>query len=165
MTKAAVICLGTMGPGIAATLARGGMTVTAFDTMAEQRQRALDGIRTATGVLTSLGMPDRSGGAEIKVCDDLAQALDGADLVVESVPEKADIKAQVFQQIDKLVGKKCVIASNTSGIPITKLQSGNSAPGRVVGMHWSNPPHIIPMIEVIAGKETAPATVSWMCDT
>ena len=61
----------------------------------------------------------------------------------------------MFQQIDKLVGKKCIIASNTSGIPITKLQSGNSAPGRVVGMHWSNPPHVIPVIEVIAGDETA----------
>src|SRR5258705_3706895 len=99
MTKAAVIGLGTMGPGIAATLARGGMTVTVFDTMAEQRQRAADGIRTATAVLTSLGMPDRSGGVEIKICDDLAQALDGVDVVIESVPEKDDIKAQGFQQI------------------------------------------------------------------
>ena len=164
MTKAAVVGMGTMGPGIAATLARGGMTVTAFDTMAEQRQRAVDGIRMATGVLTSLGMPDRSGGVEIKMCDDLAQALEGADVVVESVPEKLEIKAQVFQQIDKLVGKNCIIASNTSGIPITKLQSGNSAPGRVVGMHWSNPPHVIPVIEVIAGDQTAKETVAWMCD-
>jgi 3-hydroxybutyryl-CoA dehydrogenase/5-formyl-3-hydroxy-2-methylpyridine 4-carboxylate dehydrogenase len=164
MTKAAVIGLGTMGPGIAATLARGGMTVTVYDTMAEQRQRAADGMRMATGVLTSLGMPDHGGGAEIKVCDNLADALAGADLVVESVPEKADIKAQVFQQIDMLVSKECIIASNTSGIPITKLQTGNSAPGRVVGMHWSNPPHVIPVIEVIAGNETTSKTVTWMCD-
>jgi len=163
MTKVAVVGLGTMGPGIAATLARGGMTVTAFDTMAEQRQRAAEGIRAATGVLANLGMPDRSGGAEIKIHDDLAQALDGADFVVETVPEKLEIKSQVFQQIDKLVGKKCILASNTSGIPITKLQSGNSAPGRVVGMHWSNPPHVIPVIEVIAGNETAKETVDWMC--
>src|SRR5262245_43099066 len=137
MTKAAVVGLGTMGPGIAATLARGGMTVTAFDSMAEQRQRAAEGIRTAAGVLASLGVPDRGGGAEVRSHDDLAQALAGADLVVDCVPEKADIKAQVFQQIDSLVGKQCVIASNTARIPITKLQSGNSAPGRVVGMHWS----------------------------
>jgi len=164
MTKAAVIGLGTMGPGIAATLARGGMTVTVYDTMAEQRQRAADGMRMATGVLTSLGMPDRGGGAEIKVCDNLADALNGADLVVESVPEKADIKAAVFQQIDMLVSKSCIIASNTSGIPITKLQTGNSAPGRVVGMHWSNPPHVIPVIEVIAGDQTSKETVTWMCD-
>ena len=163
MTKAAVVGLGTMGPGIAATLARGGMTVTAFDSMAEQRQKAADGIRAATGVLANLGMPDRSGGAEVKIHDDLAKALEGADVVIETVPEKLDIKAQVFQQIDKLVSKTCILASNTSGIPITKLQAGNSAPGRVVGMHWSNPPHVIPVIEVIAGNETAKATVDWMC--
>ncbi len=164
MTKAAVVGLGTMGPGIAATLLRGGMSVGAFDPFAEQRQKAPDAIRMATGVLTALGMPDRSGGAEIEIHDDLKSCLAGVDLVVETVPEKLDIKAQVFAEIDKHVGKACVIGSNTSGIPITKLQSGNSAPGRVVGMHWSNPPHIIPMIEVIAGKETSPATVTWMCD-
>jgi 3-hydroxybutyryl-CoA dehydrogenase/5-formyl-3-hydroxy-2-methylpyridine 4-carboxylate dehydrogenase len=62
------------------------------------------------------------------------------------------------------VSKDCIIASNTSGIPITKLQTGNSAPGRVVGMHWSNPPHVIPVIEVIAGNETTSKTVTWMCD-
>jgi 3-hydroxybutyryl-CoA dehydrogenase/5-formyl-3-hydroxy-2-methylpyridine 4-carboxylate dehydrogenase len=152
-----------MGPGIAATLARGGLTVTGFDSMAEQRQKAADGIRAATDVLAKLGMPDRSGGAEVKIHDDLAQALEGADVVIETVPEKLDIKAQVFQQIDKLVSKKCILASNTSGIPITKLQAGNSAPGRVVGMHWSNPPHVIPVIEVIAGDETAKETVDWMC--
>jgi 3-hydroxybutyryl-CoA dehydrogenase/5-formyl-3-hydroxy-2-methylpyridine 4-carboxylate dehydrogenase len=140
------------------------MTVTAFDPVAEQRQRAADGFRLATGVLGNLGVPDRGGGAEIRVYDSLAQAVEGADLVVETVPEKLDVKVQVFGEIDKLVGKACVLASNTSGIPITKLQAGNSAPGRVVGMHWSNPPHIIPMIEVIAGNETAPETVTWMCD-
>jgi 3-hydroxybutyryl-CoA dehydrogenase/5-formyl-3-hydroxy-2-methylpyridine 4-carboxylate dehydrogenase len=165
MTKAAIVGLGTMGPGIAATLNRAGMTVTAYDAMAEQRQRANDGITMAMGVLGNLGMPDRSGGNQIKICDTLAEAVNGAELVIETVPEKADIKAQVFKEIDALVGKDCVIASNTSGIPITKLQSGNSAPGRVVGMHWSNPPHIIPMIEVIAGNETSKQTVAWMCDT
>ncbi len=165
MTKAAIVGLGTMGPGIAATLSRGGMTVTAYDAMAEQRQRASEGIGMAMGVLGNLGMPDRSGGAGIRICDSLADAVKDADLVVETVPEKPDIKAQVFREIDGLVGRTCVIASNTSGIPITRLQSGNSAPGRVVGMHWSNPPHIIPMIEVIAGNETSKETVAWMCDT
>jgi 3-hydroxybutyryl-CoA dehydrogenase/5-formyl-3-hydroxy-2-methylpyridine 4-carboxylate dehydrogenase len=81
------------------------------------------------------------------------------------VPEKLEIKQAVFKEIDGLVAKTCVLASNTSGIPITKLQDGNSAPGRVVGMHWSNPAHVIPMIEVIAGNQTAPATVAWMVET
>ena len=71
----------------------------------------------------------------------------------------------MFKEIDAAVARTCIIASNTSGIPITKLQDGNSAPGRVVGMHWSNPAHVIPMIEVIAGNQTDKATVTWMVDT
>jgi 5-formyl-3-hydroxy-2-methylpyridine 4-carboxylic acid 5-dehydrogenase len=162
MTKAAVVGLGTMGPGIAATLARAGMTVTAYDVSAEQRQKAAEGAKMANGVLERLGVPARGDGAAITVSDSMADCLKGADLVVETVPEKLDLKQQVFKEIDGLVSKSCVIASNTSGIPITKLQAGNSAPGRVVGMHWSNPPHLIPMIEVIAGSETDKATVDWM---
>lgn len=164
MTKAAVVGLGTMGPGIAATLARAGMTVTAYDASAEQRAGAAAKVKTAMGVLGNLGVADR-GQAEVTVAETLADCVKGAELVVETVPEKLDIKAKVFQEIDGLVGKDCVLASNTSGIPITKLQAGNSAPGRVVGMHWSNPAHVIPMIEVIAGAETTPATVTWMVDT
>ena len=165
MTTAAVIGLGTMGPGIAATLCRAGMKVTAFDVSPEQRSKAPQSVKTATTVLTNLGMPDRSNGAEVQIADSLAASVKGVDLVVETVPEKLDIKAKVFQEIDGAVGKNCIIASNTSGIPISKLQAGNSAPGRVVGMHWSNPAHVIPMIEVIAGNETKRETVTWMVDT
>ena len=164
MTKAAVIGLGTMGPGIAATLARGGMTVRVFDTQADALERCPAAMELAGKVLDALGTPDKRI-ADVAVHNDLAACLEGVDLVVETVPEKPDIKAAVFAEIDGLVGKDCILASNTSGIPVTKLQEGNSNAGRVVGMHWSNPPHVIPMIEVIAGKATTPATVQWMCDT
>ena len=163
--KAAVIGLGTMGPGIATTLARGGMEVSAFDMSADQRAKAPALMQQAMGVLGALSMPDKSGGRMPAVTDSLAESCKGAALVVETVPERLDIKAAVFKEIDRLVGKDCVIASNTSGIPITKLQANVSSPGRIVGMHWSNPAHVIPMIEVIAGNDTAPGTVKWMCDT
>jgi len=164
MTKAAVIGLGTMGPGIAATLARAGLTVTAFDADAGQRAKAPKGFAIAAGVLTRLGLPDRSAG-EITIMDSLAACVAGADLVVETVPEKLELKVDVFRQIEAAVGPDCVLASDTSGIPITKIQEGLSLPGRVVGMHWSNPPHIIPMIEVIAGEKTSPEVVRWMVET
>lgn len=165
MSKAAVVGLGTMGPGIAATLSRAGMTVTAFDVSADQRAKAPQMVEMANGVLGNLGTPDRSTGAGVKIVDSLAECVAGADLVVETVPEKLDIKLAVFKEIDAAVSKSCVIASNTSGIPITKLQAGVSEPGRVVGMHWSNPAHVIPMIEVIAGEQTDAKIVTWMCDT
>lgn len=164
MTKAAVVGLGTMGPGIAQTLARGGMSVAAFDASLDQRQKAAAGLQAANTVLTNLGMPDRSGGVSVTVAESLEDCVRGADLVIENVPEKIEIKSKVLREIDALVGSACIIASDTSGIPITKLQEHVREPGRVVGMHWSNPPHIIPMIEVIAGAKTAPATVSWMVE-
>lgn len=161
MTKAAVIGLGTMGPGIAATLARAGIAVTAFDASPDQRQKAPLGFDLATRVLESLGVAVTTGGS-ISLADSLEDCVAGADLVIENVSEKLDVKREVFAAIAGLVADDTIIASDTSGIPITKIQSGMKNPGRIIGMHWSNPPHIIPMIEVIAGAETAKATVEWM---
>jgi len=164
MTKAAVIGLGTMGPGMAMTLARAGMTVTAYDMDAGKREAAGAGMDLANSVLERLGTPDKSPGKP-EIGDSMAAALDGAAVAIETVPEKLEIKQAVFKEMDGLVGPDCILASNTSGIPITKLQDGISNPGRVVGMHWSNPPHVIPMIEVIAGAETSQATVDWTVKT
>jgi 3-hydroxybutyryl-CoA dehydrogenase/5-formyl-3-hydroxy-2-methylpyridine 4-carboxylate dehydrogenase len=161
MTKAAIIGLGTMGPGIAATLSRAGIPVRCFDANAEQRASAPSRFQAAGGVLAGLGMPDKSQGAAIAVCDTLTDCVAGADLVLENVSEKLEIKAEVFRQAETAVSKDCILASDTSGIPISKIQEFVAAPERVVGMHWSNPPHVIPMIEVIAGARTEPKVVEW----
>jgi 3-hydroxybutyryl-CoA dehydrogenase/5-formyl-3-hydroxy-2-methylpyridine 4-carboxylate dehydrogenase len=79
--------------------------------------------------------------------------------VIENVPENIAVKAEVYRAIDPLIASDTIVASDTSGIPITKLQAYISNPARMVGMHWSNPPHIIPMIEVIGGEQTAPETI------
>ena len=75
------------------------------------------------------------------------------------MPENLEVKAAVYRALDPLVPADTIVASDTSGIPITELQRFLSNPARLVGMHWSNPPHIIPMIEVIGGEKTAPQTV------
>jgi len=93
---------------------------------------------------------------------ELDRCVAGADLVVETVPEVLELKLELLGKLDDLVSPECVLASDTSGLPITRLQEGNSNPGRVIGMHWSNPPHIIPIIEVVAGRDTAPETVDRM---
>lgn len=163
MMKAAVIGLGTMGPGICATLARAGLTVSAFDLSPDQRAKTPPMIEAATQVLEKLGVTHIQGGS-IAMLDALESAVAGADLVIENVPEKLELKREVFAAICRVVPAGTIIASDTSGIPISDIQAGMTEPGRIVGMHWSNPPHIIPMIEVIAGRETAPATVAWMKD-
>ncbi len=158
MNRVAVIGMGTMGPGIAATLARAGLRVSAFDADSAKRARAPQGFATAAEVLTALGVPDRTG-AGVVVADTLAACVAGADLVIETVPEDLDLKIRVFREIEEHVGDDCILASDTSGIPITRIQAGTRLPSRLIGMHWSNPPHIIPMIEVIPGEKTAPGVV------
>jgi len=150
-----------MGPGIAATLARAGFTISAFDADAGQRAKAQAGFDIATTVLGNLGVPEQPHSA-IAVADSLADSVAGADLVIENVSEKLELKIKVFQEIEAVVSKDCIIASDTSGIPITKIQEGVATPERVIGMHWSNPPHIIPMIEVIPGARTAPKVTEAM---
>jgi 3-hydroxybutyryl-CoA dehydrogenase/5-formyl-3-hydroxy-2-methylpyridine 4-carboxylate dehydrogenase len=163
MKNAAVIGLGTMGPGIAATLARAGINVAAFDADPAKREKAVPAFAAAATVLSALAVPDHSA-AVIQVHDGLAGCVAGADLVIETVPEDLDLKIQVFREIEAHVADDCILASDTSGIPITRIQAGTRVPGRVIGMHWSNPPHIIPMIEVIAGEHTAPEVAGALAD-
>ncbi len=160
MQSAALIGLGTMGPGIAATLSRGGIPVRVHDVQPAAMERARGLLTLAYGVLDRLGIaPPGSGQAAVTFCDDLATTVEGASLVIENVPEKVEVKAALYRAIDPLIGPDVIVATDTSGIPIGTLQGFLSHPERFVGMHWSNPPHIIPMIEVIAGALTAPATV------
>ena len=123
MTKAAVIGLGTMGPGIAATLARAGMAVTAFDADAGQRGKAPKGFEFAAGVLTRLGLPDRSTG-EIAVTDSLAAAVAGADLVLETVPEKLELKIDVFRQVEAVVGPIACLPPTPPAFPSPGSRTG-----------------------------------------
>lgn len=163
--RVAIIGLGTMGPGMAARLARGGIDVVAYDINPAALERASAMLPNCNEALDGLGITaPASGAGTIELTTDMAQAVAGADLVIENVPENESIKASVYQQIDALVGQDVLVASDTSGIPITLLQAHISNPARMVGMHWSNPPHIIPMIEVIAGEKTAPEVVTTIKD-
>lgn len=161
---AAVIGLGTMGAGIAATLARAGITTRAFDISPAATEKARSALPGISQVLDKLGVANQGDATAVTFAESLAEAVVGADLVIENVPEKLDLKKQVLAEIEEAVAADCIIASDTSGIPITLLQEGLSHPGRIAGMHWSNPPHIIPMIEVIAGSHTDTKTTQAVAD-
>jgi 3-hydroxybutyryl-CoA dehydrogenase/5-formyl-3-hydroxy-2-methylpyridine 4-carboxylate dehydrogenase len=141
-----------MGPGMAARLARGGLEVRCFDTSPEALARGAAALPMVRGVMDRLGIPDRGGA--VRSCATLEEAVAGADLVIENVPERIEVKETVFRAIEPLLAEGAILASDTSGIPISRLQAFVARPGRVVGMHWSNPPHIIPVIEVIPGERT-----------
>jgi 3-hydroxyacyl-CoA dehydrogenase len=156
---AAVIGAGTMGPGMAAVLARAGSAVRLYDISAEVLERARAGCQLAAGALDRVEAASAPGGSVVFESD-LGQALAGAELVLEAVPEKLDLKRDVIAAFEDHLTDDAIIASNTSGIPITQIATALKHPGRLVGMHWSNPPHLIPMIEVVPGEQTAAATTA-----
>jgi 3-hydroxyacyl-CoA dehydrogenase len=161
--RAAVIGTGTMGPGMGAVLARAGIETALYDVSAEALERAKATAQLAEGVLERLEAPKENGGA-LRFESDLAAALDRVDFVLEAVPEKLELKHEVFPQFEQHVSAETILASNTSGIPITKIAEVCARPERVVGMHWSNPPHLIPMIEVIPGEQTEERVVDDACE-
>jgi 3-hydroxybutyryl-CoA dehydrogenase/5-formyl-3-hydroxy-2-methylpyridine 4-carboxylate dehydrogenase len=100
-----------------------------------------------------------SGRERLHYTADVPGALRGADFVLEAIPERLDLKQAFFRDAEREVKEDVVLASNTSGIPITELGCALCRPERLVGMHWSNPPHLIPVIEVVRGTQTGDAAV------
>jgi 3-hydroxyacyl-CoA dehydrogenase len=153
----AVIGAGTMGPGMAAVLARAGSEVRLYDISAEVLERARGSCQLAAQALDRVEAASAPGGS-VAYHADLDGALAGAGLVLEAIPEKLELKQQVTASLEQRLADDAIIATNTSGIPVTKIAAVLRHPARYIGMHWSNPPHLIPMIEVIPGEQTAPET-------
>jgi len=151
---AAIVGTGTMGPGMGAVLERIGTKVYLYDIDPAALDRAKTGVELARGVLDRLDAPQAAGGS-IEFSTDLAETVGEAALVMEAVPENLELKKRVFADLVALAPDGAVLTSNTSGIPITKIAEGSPAASRIIGMHWSNPPHLIPMIEVVQGDQTS----------
>ncbi|MBA7671645.1 3-hydroxybutyryl-CoA dehydrogenase [subsurface metagenome] len=82
------------------------------------------------------------------------EEISGVDMVVEAIPEQIKLKQELFQELDKMFSSDVILTTNTSGISISAIASVTKKPDRVVGMHWWNPPYIIPVIEIIKGQKT-----------
>lgn len=87
-----------------------------------------------------------------------------ADFVLEAIPEKMDVKHTFWEEVSRLVGEDVVLATNTSGMSVTEIAQTVYRPERFAGMHWVNPPHLIPLVEVIAGEASADETLDILCD-
>jgi len=159
LNNATILGTGTMGPGMAAVLARAGMQVTMFDVNPEALERAKGIVGVAEGVLDRLDVAVHDGGA-LRYESDQASALAGAEIVIEAIPEQLELKQRVLAEVEGHIAAETIIASNTSGLPITKIAANLRHPERVIGWHWSNPPHLIPMNEVINGERTSPAVTA-----
>ncbi len=160
--QVAVIGAGTMGSGIALTFARAGYEVSLQARRRESLDRAFAIIHGACRSLQQAGVlsPDEVEATcrRIRATTDLAEALDGCQFVSENVPERLDLKQEIFRELDRLL-PEAILTTDTSGLSITEIASATQDPGRVVGLHWVNPPHLIPLVEVIPGDDTSPEAV------
>ena len=158
-----VIGAGTMGPGIAATFARHGYRTMLCDIEPAQIDKARRAVDFVFAIWSKGGFASDADIEAARRCLSFAvdafAGVDEADLVLENAPERLELKRSIFATLAQRTRDTTILASDTSGIPISSLQQGVANPGRVVGMHWSNPPHLIPVIEVIRGRDTAQATL------
>ena len=160
----AVIGAGLMGHGIALTLAKAGRNVAITDPFEEARATVGERIRRSMEAMgDNEGIISRTL-AMIEVMDTTAKAVCEADIVFEAAPEKLDLKQKIFAEIEGHAPDSCILASNTSVMPITKIMSKLRLKNRALGTHWWNPPHMIPLVEVIQTEWTDPELAQTMFD-
>ena len=161
--KLAVIGAGLMGSGIAQVSAQAGWDVTLRDVTDEALTRGTDAIKASYDKFVSKGKlaADDAEAAlgRITTTTDLDAAAD-ADVVVEAVFEKIEVKREIFAALDKLVGDETVLASNTSAIPITKIAAATGRPERVVGTHFFSPVPMMALCELVRGHKTSDETLA-----
>ena len=118
-------------------------------------------VEAAWPSLERLGLPAGSDATRVSFHDDPATAVEGVALVQENGPENLDVKRTLFARIDAALAPETVVASSTSGFMPSELQAGRRGPQRYVVGHPFNPPHLIPLVEVVGGRATDPAVVDW----
>jgi len=158
----AVVGAGTVGASWAAFFALHGLEVRVFD-VHEPTRRAAEGIlRGHLQRLVALGLAeaDRVAGVRVTVADGLEAAVAGADFVQESAVERYDVKRELFAQLDAMTAPDCLLASSSSGLLISEIQTVMGHPERAFIAHPFNPPHLIPLVELVAGKATAAESVA-----
>ena len=159
--SAAVIGTGMMGPGIAGTLAYGGLQTTILSRTAASAAEGLKKALEQLDLLSANGLldPERALKARtlLTSSDDFNSVIPTVDLVVESAPENMAFKQDLFAQLDALAKPDAVLATNTSGLSITAIASRCKRPERAMTTHFWNPPHLMPLVEIVRGEKTDPA--------
>ncbi|HEY1045436.1 MAG TPA: 3-hydroxyacyl-CoA dehydrogenase NAD-binding domain-containing protein [Bacteroidia bacterium] len=153
---------GTMGAGIAQVCSQAAYKVILFDLNEQVLAKAKSNMETALQKLESNGKIGV--GKSIEILQNIlftSQINDlKADLIIEAIIEKTEVKISLFEQLIELNGNQTIYATNTSSIPITKIAAGISMPERLVGIHFFNPAQIMKLVEVIKGAKSDPALIA-----
>lgn len=160
ISSVGIVGAGLMGHGIALTFARAGLVVKIHDPVQASLDDLLDRVSAS---MTALGCSSNEidrGLPLISTYPTLSEAVSDVDLVVEAAPEKLELKQSIFAEIEAVCRRDCILASNTSVLPITDIMKNLIHKDRAVGTHWWNPPHMIPLVEVIRTQWTNEETVN-----
>jgi len=161
--RAVVIGSGQMGPGIGYTLASVGCNVTMYGRTDESVDRGVQAFHRAVRVLAEGGcISDGQASAahkRISGTTELDSAVRQADLVIESIAEDAGLKRQLFKRVEASCSTSAIMASNTSGLPVAELAGDLAHPERFAVTHFWNPPHLMPLVEIIKGEKTSRQTI------
>ena len=158
--RVAVIGAGTIGASWAAYFLARGLAVTASDPAPEGEAFLRRFIAGAWPALSRLGLAANADPERIVFTCDVAAAVDGAEFVQESGPEREDVKIDLFRVLDRALPPDVVIASSSSGLLISRIQDACRHPERCVIGHPFNPPHLIPLVEVVGGRRTSPDAIA-----
>lgn len=163
-----VIGSGTMGNGICHVFAQSGFKVHMMDINQAALDKAIVTIgknmdrQVAKNTLTEATKAEALG--RISTFTKLEDAVKDADLVVEAATENIDLKIKIFQQLDEFAPERCILATNTSSISITRIGSYTKRPGKVIGMHFMNPVPVMKLVEIINGYATDGAVTQTVYD-
>lgn len=156
-----VLGAGLMGAGIAEVMARAGLKVILVDIHEQNLRKGLDTIENNINRSVAKGKLSAEEGQEILTrikSSTSMDALKDAQLVIEAVYEDLNIKKEVFQELDNLLPREVIIASNTSGLSITELGAATRRPDKVIGMHFFYPAPVMKLVEIIQGLGTSEET-------
>ena len=161
--KVAVLGAGTMGHGIAQVCATAGMSVVMRDLNEEVLATGLTSIERSLSKLAEKGKIDTTlrdeARARVSTTTDLEAAVADADLVVEAIPERMELKVETFAFLGQKAPDHAILATNTSSLSVTEIAAASGSPERVVGLHFFNPVPLMKLLEVVRGLATSDATV------
>ena len=158
--RAAIVGAGVIGSSWAALFLAHGLRVTVYDPRPDMENRVRASLRQAAPALKYLGLPAAHLARGLKFAQELEDAVRDADVVQESATEDLALKQDLFARISRSAGTKALLLSSSSGFPATDISKDMAGPGRMLIGHPYNPPHLLPLVEVVPGERTSPAAVA-----
>jgi 3-hydroxyacyl-CoA dehydrogenase len=160
ISRVAIIGTGVIGASWAAQFLAKGLDVVATDIAPNAEEALRHFVDAAWPALERLGLAEGASRSRLTFVADMAEAVKGADLVQENGPERIDFKQQLYGQLDALLPPDVIIASSSSGLTMSAIQAGcPDHPERCVIAHPFNPPHLVPLVEIVGGEKTSEETI------